>query len=95
MRGDRPGGELLRAVLVFYPHDRVELARNVPDKGRVLIIESKGDDRDNSDSLQKIRLGNIWSAKAGDKYEYLMIFDTKQVDGAYRLIDAVKLISQM
>lgn len=67
----------------------------VTKKGKILIVETKGDDRDNSDSLQKLNLGNIWAAKAGDEFEYLMIFDNKQVDGAYRLNDAINLISQM
>lgn len=64
-------------------------------KGKILIIETKGDDRDNSDSEQKIRLGNKWTSKAGGNFKYLMIFDNRQLDGAYRLNDAINLIAQM
>jgi type III restriction enzyme len=63
--------------------------------GRILLVESKGDDRDNSDSQRKIKLGERWESKAGNNFRYLMIFDNIQLDGAHRLNDAVKLISQM
>lgn len=51
--------------------------------GFVLLIEAKGDDRDNSDSKQKLVLGKIWEAKAGsDSFGYFMVFDSNPLDGA-------------
>ena len=51
--------------------------------GFVLLIEAKGDDRDNSDSKQKLALGKIWEAKAGsDSFGYFMVFDSNPLDGA-------------
>lgn len=67
----------------------------VTKKGKILIIETKGDDRDNSDSAQKVRLGEKWANKAGNDFKYMMIFDNQFLAGAYRLNDAVNLISQM
>lgn len=63
--------------------------------GRILIIETKGDDRDNSDSANKLKLGKTWANKAGSAYRYLMIFDNKAIDGADNLADALKKIEQL
>ena len=63
--------------------------------GRILIIETKGDDRDNSDSANKLKLGKAWANKAGSQYRYLMIFENNPIDGAERLQDALKKIEQL
>lgn len=52
--------------------------------GIILIIEVKGDDRDNSDSRRKLELGKLWEKAGGfDKYGYFMVFDEKSLDGAF------------
>lgn len=51
-------------------------------KGNIILLETKGDDRDNSDSINKIDLGSCWANKAGDKFHYYMVFDTTKCDGA-------------
>jgi type III restriction enzyme len=55
--------------------------------GKLIVIETKGDDRDNSDSSLKLNLGRTWAAKSGTKYNYFMVFQTKDIhqDGAYAL----------
>ncbi len=63
--------------------------------GQVIVIETKGDDRDNSDSAAKCRLGNTWSDKAGDGYFYFMVFDKKEVPGAYTSDKAKDLIKKI
>ncbi len=60
--------------------------------GRILIIETKGDDRDNSDSTNKLKLGKAWANKAGSQYRYFMIFDNKAIEGADKLADALSKI---
>ena len=56
--------------------------------GFILLIEAKGDDRDNSDSKQKIALGKIWEDKAGsDSFGYFMVFDSNPIDGALSFDD--------
>jgi 16S rRNA G966 N2-methylase RsmD len=50
---------------------------------KVGVIETKGDDRDNSDSKTKLKLGQAWASKAGnDHFKYFMVFDRNLLDGA-------------
>lgn len=67
----------------------------VTDKGITLLLETKGDDRDNSDSASKCRLGKIWEEQAGKKFKYFMIFDKKEIDGAFTLDKAKELVRML
>ena len=56
------------------------------ESGVLLIVEVKGDDRDNSDSRQKLNLGKLWESKANsERYAYFMVFDKKPLEGALTL----------
>jgi type III restriction enzyme len=50
---------------------------------------------DGTDSASKCRLGNEWEKQAGKDFAYFMIFDKREVDGAYTLDKAKELISGM
>jgi type III restriction enzyme len=64
--------------------------------GKTILLETKGDGWDNSDSEAKIRLGGAWSNKAGNNtFKYFMVFDKKEVDGAYKLDDFIKLMQHL
>lgn len=63
--------------------------------GKIIALETKGDDRDNSDSELKLKLGKLWEAKAGRDYRYMMVFDNNPIEGAERLADALKKIGQL
>jgi type III restriction enzyme len=63
--------------------------------GKVLLVESKGDNLDNSDSMRKLRLGQLWTSKAGNSYRYFMVFDNNPIENAHRLNEATRLISQI
>lgn len=63
--------------------------------GKTILIETKGDHLDGSDSEGKCRLGNEWERQAGNDFSYFMIFDKKEVDGAFTLDKAKELISGM
>lgn len=63
--------------------------------GKIIALETKGDDRDNSDSELKLKLGKLWESKAGRDYRYMMVFENKPIDGAERLTDALKKIGQL
>ncbi|MEQ8908899.1 MAG: DEAD/DEAH box helicase family protein [Vicingaceae bacterium] len=63
--------------------------------GITILLETKGGDRDNSDSVSKCRLGNEWARLAGDKFAYFMVFLNKEIDGAITLDKAKELISKM
>lgn len=66
-------------------------------KGTLVVVEVKGDDRDNSDSERKLRLGRKWADKAGDGYRYYMVFDKLNwsKEGAYDLSDFVELMKRL
>jgi type III restriction enzyme len=63
--------------------------------GKTIVLESKGDDRDNSDSEAKIRLGKAWERKAGNNFKYFMVFDKKEVQDAHKLDEFLKLVKEM
>jgi type III restriction enzyme len=63
--------------------------------GRIIVLETKGDDRDNSDSEMKLKLGRLWESRSGGNFKYMMTFDNNPFDGAERLADALKKIGQM
>ncbi len=63
--------------------------------GKTILIETKGDHLDGSDSEGKCRLGNEWEKQAGNDFAYFMIFDKKEVAGAFTLNKAKELISGM
>ena len=62
---------------------------------KVIVLETKGDDRDNSDSEAKIRLGKAWERKAGNNFKYFMVFDKQSVTDAHKLDDFLKLIKEI
>lgn len=63
--------------------------------GKTVLIETKGDHLDGSDSEAKCRLGNEWERQAGQDFSYFMVFDKKEIHGAYTLDKAKELISKM
>lgn len=67
----------------------------VTRQGTVILVETKGDDRDNSDSAEKLYLGKAWAELSGRQYKYMMVFDRKTIEGAYTIDKAIDLISKM
>lgn len=63
--------------------------------GKTILVETKGDHLDNTDSAAKCRLGNEWEKQAGENFAYFMVFDKKEVDGAYTSDKAKELIRGM
>ncbi|MCL1887359.1 MAG: hypothetical protein FWF96_00610 [Kiritimatiellaeota bacterium] len=61
------------------------------------MIEVKGDDRDNTDSRQKVKIGRAWQNKAGDGYRYYMVFKDRKFDeeGAYHLDEFMKIVKEL
>lgn len=62
--------------------------------GKTIALETKGDDRDNTDSELKLKLGKLWESKAGTAFKYMMVFDNNPIEGAERLTDALKKLGQ-
>lgn len=63
--------------------------------GRIVLVEIKGDDRDNTDSAAKIELGRKWREQAGDSYRYMMVFDQNPLEGAYTREKALEVLRQL
>jgi len=87
---ERGKGFFLNGFINHYP-DFIIQTKN----GKIVLVETKGDDRDNSDSLKKIRLGEKWASKAGDQYRYFMVFNTAKLDGAKSIPEVVDIIGGM
>ena len=66
-------------------------------RGTLVVVEVKGDDRDNSDSERKLRLGRKWAEKAGDGFRYYMVFDKLNwsKEGAFELAEFVGLMGRV
>lgn len=62
---------------------------------KIVVLETKGDHLDNSNSEAKIRLGKAWERKAGNNFKYFMVFDKQSVTDAHKLDDFLKLIKEM
>ena len=94
---ERGKGFLLNGFLNHYP-DFIVLT----ESKNIIVVETKGDDRDNSDSRDKLKLGKIWESQAnqiahetGYRYHYMMVFESNPVDGAHTTGDVLKLIEAL
>ena len=84
-------GFCLNGFINHYPDFIVRMKNGV-----ILLIEAKGDDRDNSDSRQKLELGKIWEAKAGsDNYSYFMVFDNNPLNGALSFDEFMSIMNSL
>lgn len=65
--------------------------------GKLVLIEYKGDDRDNSNSARKLKLGRKWQAQCGPEYRYFMVFKNRDfgIDGAYTLDRFVGIMREL
>ena len=84
---ERGKGYFINGFLNHYPDFIVKLKT-----GQTLLIEAKGDDRDNSDSARKLELGKTWANAAGDNYRYYMVFDNKAMEGTITLKEQINKI---
>ncbi|KJR46482.1 hypothetical protein UF75_3147 [Desulfosporosinus sp. I2] len=85
-------GFCLNGFINHYPDFLV-----MTQKGTLVLIESKGEDRDNSDSAKKVRLGRVWQHQLGQKYKYFMVFRDRQfqLEGASQLDEFMSIIKSL
>ena len=85
-------GFRLNGYINHYPDFMV-----MTNAGKLVLIEFKGDDRDNSDSRMKLELGRQWQAQAGPGYRYFMVFKQKDfgIDGAYRMDEFAEIMKEL
>lgn len=87
---ERGKGFVLNGFINHYPDFIVKMKN-----GKIILIETKGDDRDNSDSEKKLKLGKIWESKAGDNYRYFMVFNKAKLDGARTVDEVIEILKDM
>lgn len=87
---ERGKGLLLNGFINHYPDFIVKMK-----DGKTILIETKGDHLDGSDSKQKIRLGSYWASKAGNDYRYFMVFKTDKLDGSRTVAELLDILKGM
>jgi type III restriction enzyme len=60
--------------------------------GKTILLETKGD---HLDAEQKIKLGDLWKSKAGNNYRYFMVYEMRNVTGAYKLDEFLNIIKDI
>ena len=66
--------------------------------GKILLVETKGDQLENAESREKIKLGRAWQNAAGNQtYKYYMVFQNKDLhlEGAYRFDEFLTLLREL
>ena len=63
--------------------------------GNLVLLETKGDHLDGTDSRAKCRLGNHWEQVAGPGFNYFMVFESKPIEGAYTVTKAREMIGML
>ena len=65
--------------------------------GKLLLIETKGDQLENSESREKAEIGAKWAEMAGRMYKYYMVFETKNpgYNGAYSYEEFMRIVKEL
>jgi type III restriction enzyme len=86
----RGKGFRINGFLNHYPDFIIKLK-----SGKIVLLETKGDDRDNSDSAYKLKLGKQWESKAGGMFRYMMVFENNVINGAETVANALNKLKQL
>lgn len=67
------------------------------EKGKIVLIETKGDHLDNEQNRKKLALSRKWQEKAGEPFRYYMVFQEKapDLDGAYAFDRFLEMLGKM
>ncbi|MDO5760848.1 MAG: hypothetical protein Q4Q06_07465, partial [Bacteroidota bacterium] len=87
---ERGRGFYINGFINHYPDFIVRMK-----SGKILLIETKGGNLDNTDSENKLYLGTKWANMLGNDYKYFMIFQNNTPQGAYNFNDAISIIKQL
>jgi type III restriction enzyme len=65
-------------------------------KRNLVLLETKGSDRDNTNSKEKLYLGNAWASSSGDKFQHFMVFDQDvQMEGSLTLDEFIGILKKL
>ena len=67
------------------------------ESGKLLLLETKGDQLENSESREKAETGAKWAEMAGRMYKYYMVFETKNpgYNGAYSYEEFMRIVKEL
>lgn len=67
------------------------------ESGKLLLIETKGDQLENSESREKAEIGAKWAEMAGRMYKYYMVFETKNpgYNGTYSYEEFMRIVKEL
>ena len=67
------------------------------EKGKIVLIETKGDHLDNEQNRKKLTLSRRWQEKAGEPFRYYMVFQEKapELDGAYAFDRFLEMLGKL
>ena len=67
------------------------------EKGKIVLIETKGDHLDNEQNRKKLTLSRRWQEKAGEPFRYYMVFQEKapELDGAYTFDRFLEMLGKL
>ena len=67
------------------------------ESGKLLLIETRGDQLENSESREKAETGAKWAEMAGRMYKYYMVFETKNpgYNGAYSYEEFMRIVKEL
>ena len=67
------------------------------ESGKLLLIETKGDQLENSESREKAETGAKWAEMARRMYKYYMVFETKNpgYNGAYSYEEFMRIVKEL
>ena len=80
-------GFCINGYINHYPDFIVKM-----NNGTIVMIETKGDDRDNTDSKNKLDLGLKWEADAGMGFRYFMVFEHNRIDNAVDVQELLEIL---
>lgn len=85
-------GFAINGAVNAYPDLMVRL-----ESGKLLLIETKGDQLENAESKMKAETGAKWASMAGRMYRYFMVFETKnpEYSGAYSYEEFMKIVREL
>ena len=65
--------------------------------GKIVLIETKGDHLENTETKKKLTVGRAWQSLAGANYRYYMVFQNKDLnmDGAYHFEKFMEILKNL
>lgn len=63
--------------------------------GKIIALETKWGDRDNSDSRSKLKLGKMWENLSHGKCKYFMVFQSNPIDGAHTVENIISILKDL